>query len=841
MKKNIKSFLCFGMLTSISPIIMIPINNSIVHQFNLNTSNDKTENLNNLNQSKINTDFPITTIQKTGHDSKKNVLFFVGEGYAKEDKTKFIDDVKKRANALFTEEPYRFFSNDFNVYAVMPEAKVSGDFSLTGKENNYFGVFKQNGRTASLTKKDKFIKFEKQLTGYLDEGGKILDSIILCNSNDYFGVSDSGISISSLNLGSGENSTIPHEAAHSFAGLSDEYVLDYYSDQEGPNRTKETDPEKVKWKEFFNFRSVGMVQHVIDNYNNSSVPSMFCKMNNTYSKFCEVCKHIIFTIFNKNAKKKEELYIADPFISLEHDWKKEKYYYELGTPQKPIEFAQNKKIDFRTVIHNYRSFPRKIKLKLYFLDQNNNPKKTWEQNFEIKAKELKNIFILTEYIDFFINENDKVFGQVIDLDTGKELANSNTDKETFYDVNIQYKLFENNNVTNNSLENVTESFIKVKKGNNFKIIPPSLSGYQFVKSDIDSDIINDINENKKITLYYRKITASKEITLNFLEKDGSIIQSKKQKIYENEFFKPTDLDFIFNDNNNDNKIKKIAPPNEIVTYADANNKVLNYTYYFSAKPYIEADDIEIKLNSNFNPLDFAEGFSYAGYNLSVKLKVENNNVNTKKPGYYTVTYSITDNEDFLHNYQVIGGTTKKTITVIVLNEDGTLPENNTTPTPPTEPIVPPTEPTNPEPPVTNPNPDENTIEKEIKNEINRINSLNLQLNKEQYTTDEIKKINSTNLFNFLKNWEITPNFIYEIINFSKLNNKINFNIKVQKNSNFQNSKAFNLNYEIKKENIIQQNKTNKISNNEIILFSSIAVLISFLIALSSFIFYKKRR
>lgn len=245
----------FGILSSTFLIVplffgstLLKNNDSIEHNSNNLFFNNYQKNENLKQESKRNIDFPVYTIQKTGNDSEKNVLLIFGEGYSKNDHSKFVNDVTKKVNQLFTHEPYRLFHSDFNIYAIMPESKTSGDFSTLGKENNYFGGYfeGQGKRFPNFSKIDKFRELESQIkNGFLDEGASIFNSTILCNSQVYFG-SGGYPATASLSEVYGEGFLMAHEIAHSFANLADEYLLDYGSLEENPNRTKESDPNKVR-------------------------------------------------------------------------------------------------------------------------------------------------------------------------------------------------------------------------------------------------------------------------------------------------------------------------------------------------------------------------------------------------------------------------------------------------------------------------------------------------------------------------------------------------------------------------------------------------------------------
>ena len=72
------------------------------------------------------TDFPVHIIQKNGLDSEKNVLLFMGDGYAENEQEKFINDITKRVVELFKIQPFKDYKDEFNIYAMKVVSNQSG-------------------------------------------------------------------------------------------------------------------------------------------------------------------------------------------------------------------------------------------------------------------------------------------------------------------------------------------------------------------------------------------------------------------------------------------------------------------------------------------------------------------------------------------------------------------------------------------------------------------------------------------------------------------------------------------------------------------------------------------
>lgn len=105
-------------------------------------------------------------------------------------------------------------------------------------------------------------------------------------------------------------------------------------------------------------------------------------------------------------------------------------------------------------------------------------------------------------------------------------------------------------------------------------------------------------------------------------------------------------------------------------------KITKYNYIASNNaPVINANDKEVKANTEFNPMDGVTATDIEDKDLTSKITYTSN-VNTKVEGNYTVTYSVTDSGNL---------TTTKTITVKVIPnnkpvinaEDITIKQNST--------------------------------------------------------------------------------------------------------------------------------------------------------------------
>ena len=92
-------------------------------------------------------------------------------------------------------------------------------------------------------------------------------------------------------------------------------------------------------------------------------------------------------------------------------------------------------------------------------------------------------------------------------------------------------------------------------------------------------------------------------------------------------------------------------------------RMLNFfedTTKYNNVPTIDAENKTIKVNEDFDPLSGVTASDKEDGDITSKIKVITNEVNTKVPGTYKVVYEVTDN---------VGAKTSKTITVTVISND----------------------------------------------------------------------------------------------------------------------------------------------------------------------------
>jgi hypothetical protein len=212
-----------------------------------------------INKENRNPNFTVNKYMINGDPAKKVDLVIMGDGYAKEDISKFRKDIDRFVKTLFDVSPFKERKNDFNVYAI---EVVSNESGIDNPRKN---IWKNTpiGTSYNSLNSQRYILTEENKT-LRDIAGMVPYDcmIILVNSSEYGG---GGI----FNLYS-TCYTIPtspelnwqcdyvfvHEFGHSFGGLGDEY---YTSDvpynemyPEGvepwePNISRILDKNNLKW------------------------------------------------------------------------------------------------------------------------------------------------------------------------------------------------------------------------------------------------------------------------------------------------------------------------------------------------------------------------------------------------------------------------------------------------------------------------------------------------------------------------------------------------------------------------------------------------------------------
>jgi len=171
-------------------------------------------------------------------------LIYTGDGYTASElryEGKFIKDMKKAIEALFSIEPYKTYRNYFKVWVVAAESQESGSTILKQfnsgvrlpamKRNTVFSTVVEGGSSTKIQGNTQIVlDYAMKIPGMTREKLGLTSIMVTVNINAYCGTAafvSSGETIAysgaDVNLGS---STIHEGGGHGFGRLLDEYFLD---------------------------------------------------------------------------------------------------------------------------------------------------------------------------------------------------------------------------------------------------------------------------------------------------------------------------------------------------------------------------------------------------------------------------------------------------------------------------------------------------------------------------------------------------------------------------------------------------------------------------------------
>lgn len=245
-------------------------------------------------------------------DSDKNVdIVFIAEGYTDDEQEKFIADIKRLTDYMFSFSPYDKYKNKFNIWAVKAISDESGcddprkDIWVNTAVNSSFNTFNSDRYLTSLD--------VRTIRNYAANAP--YDQIyVLVNTDKYGG----GGIYNHFSLTSADNDyskqVFIHEFGHAFAGLADEYFYENDSTYENffnkkiepwqPNITTLVHFDK-KWESMLDDRTpvptpptdtlnIGVYEGAGYSAKGIYRPAPDCRMKtNTAKGFCPVCRKAI--------------------------------------------------------------------------------------------------------------------------------------------------------------------------------------------------------------------------------------------------------------------------------------------------------------------------------------------------------------------------------------------------------------------------------------------------------------------------------------------------------------------------------------------------------------------
>lgn len=440
------------------------------------------------------TTFPVHVIHKTGNDKENFVIVIMGDGYTAQQQDQFVKDATQKAQGMLTWSPYKEYSDRINIYAIQTISNETGISEYGGKSVDTYFHLRLFGKAIGFSNggdqkaKDLREEMEKK---YLDAGASVGTIHILSNTNGDFGASIN--SLFSFSTNSEDNSSgtaMTHEVSHSIGGLGDEY--ERYTNK--PNTSDTSDADSIKWSKLLGFRGIGIT---IAGTETAFAPSRECMMRWAGQPFCEVCKMELARKLNNTdyVSCPQKLYVADPEISTPHsrtgtlDRDSEKYRIS----EKNITKANEKDLEFRTVVQNMVNQEQHLKMSFSIKDANGITIKYHEEKeFTIPALSnwydpdaaRESLSVVFSNVSGLV-KGDILEGKVIDTDTGKVLATDKTAGQTWNTVNIHYQL-KNADGTSSVIPDAATAMVYVPANTTYVLRKPDLSDYTYVGNRCES-------------------------------------------------------------------------------------------------------------------------------------------------------------------------------------------------------------------------------------------------------------------------------------------------------------------------------------------------------------------
>ena len=169
----------------------------------------------------------VVTIQETGPAANRFNLVIAGDGYTEAEQDKFMQQVDKHLNIMWSIEPYKSYRNYINVYAIKiisGESGISCDPSLTSpRKTTPLSMAFWGGCNANSVQRLVTVN-NSALSRYTALAPGVSQRLAIANSDTYGGA---GGAYATATGGNALSALIsPHEIGHSLGNLQDEY--DYY-------------------------------------------------------------------------------------------------------------------------------------------------------------------------------------------------------------------------------------------------------------------------------------------------------------------------------------------------------------------------------------------------------------------------------------------------------------------------------------------------------------------------------------------------------------------------------------------------------------------------------------
>ena len=252
--------------------------------------------------------FDVEPIKVSGDDSKRINLVIMGDGYTLSQLDKFIVDATSFSNNLFSQSPFKAYTNYFNVYAIKVPSNESGadhpgngnavdesnwPIPTTNVDTFFNSTFDSYGNHFLLfyeIDENNANNTESKIINVLADNFPIYDQALILVNSGYYGGSGGLFPMASTGISSSEIAI--HELGHSLFDLKDEYYPGDLLAAEAINMTHANNISNPKWSNWLGTNSIGVNQHTCTSGDCADwyKPATNCKMQALNNPFCSVCK-----------------------------------------------------------------------------------------------------------------------------------------------------------------------------------------------------------------------------------------------------------------------------------------------------------------------------------------------------------------------------------------------------------------------------------------------------------------------------------------------------------------------------------------------------------------------
>lgn len=241
--------------------------------------------------------FDMDTLIWSGSETNRLNMVILSDGYQESEFDKFSLDALNFTDALFQRSPYKEYAGYFNVVLINVPSNESGAshpgtatdvnepvFPVATVDNYFGSAFDAYNIHRLLVPANTIGAYTVLANNF-----PTYDIVIMLVNSPYYGGSGGPIATASTEESSDEVAI--HELGHSFANLSDEYYAGDFYAGESVNMTQVTDPDLVKWHNWYGDSGIGIYQH--SGGGNASSwyrPHQNCQMRFLGRPFCAVCR-----------------------------------------------------------------------------------------------------------------------------------------------------------------------------------------------------------------------------------------------------------------------------------------------------------------------------------------------------------------------------------------------------------------------------------------------------------------------------------------------------------------------------------------------------------------------